>query len=82
MIKFTLVTLLALIATATASALPRPELSPDGHCVAGEGVACSGSIIGKLKLRLLVEVKSKVKVKVKIKVKVKVKVEVRFKIEI
>ena len=40
--------LLALIATATASALPRPEFSPDGHCEAGEGVTCSGSIIGNV----------------------------------
>ena len=48
MMKLTLVTLLALIATATGSALPTPEFSPDGHCEAGEGVACSGSIIGNV----------------------------------
>ena len=44
--KFTLVMLLAFFATA--AALPTPEFSPDGHCEAGEGVACSGSIIGNV----------------------------------
>jgi len=48
MTKLTLVLFFALFAVSHNAAWPKPEpvLSPDGHCETGEGLTCSGTIIG------------------------------------